>query len=247
MTILKSVPLCKEPNFTQALVNIQTPLGMSDKMARQTSDLEKLQINLLDFHYWLRMHFVYKERWNSKHKIPVRLTKEVREAYTLEGKHIATVVELCIQCHAQYSTPYGNGAEWFAKIELEAKNLELELILSIAEAKEKQVKNKQVMVDRNRRAFKYLDDYKNPVEPKKQPHLYRLIEVARKIAEANDKWCNKYWIPYKRTYRALLQDIERNSVWQQIYGKDGEVYVSVKGGGTKMLGCKNPTLETFAL
>ncbi len=239
MTILKSVPLCKEPNFTQAIVNVQTPLGLSPKLARETSDSQKFQIKLLDFHYWLRMHFVYKERWNSQHKIPVRLTKEVREAYTLDAKHTATILELCIQCHSQRSTPYLTGAEWFAQIELEAKNLELDLILSSAE-----LKGKQMMVDRNRLLVRELNgsDYENPIDSTIQPHLHKLIEIAQETAAVNDVWRKKFWSPFISTNRALLRDIERNSSWQQVYGSGNKVYVSTGQGR----GCKNLLSETVA-
>ncbi len=237
-TILKTVPPFGEVNFAEALVNIQTPLKMSPKMARETDDSQKFQIKLLDFHHWLRMHFVYKERWNSKHKIPVRLIKEVREAYILDAKHTVAVVELSIQCHSQEPTPYAHGAEWIARIEVEAKNLELDLILSNTEGK-----GKQAVVDRNRLLVKELSNYENPIDSTVQPHLHKLIEIAQETAQANDVWRRKFWSPFIKTNRALLRDIERNPAWQQVYGSGDGVYVSTGPG----LHCQNLLSQTIAM
>lgn len=240
MIVLKPVPAFREVNFAKALVNVQTPLEISSKMAREISNSHDFQIKLLDFHYWLRMHFVYRERWNSKHKIPVRLTKEVRNAYILDARHTVAVVELSIQCHSQEPTPYAHGAEWFARIEIEAKNLELDLILSNAEGK-----GKQAVIDRNRLLVKELSNYENPVNSAIQPHLHKLIEIAQETAEANDNdiWRKKYWTPFIRTNRALLRDIERNPVWQQVYGSGDGVYVSMGQGR----GCQNLLSQSIAL
>lgn len=183
------------------------------------------QVGLTEVHWIFGLHYVFKYKWDSKHKIPVKLKPTSQRAFRLWGEYLYTILELCVQCHASPSTQvsYHNAAKWFELVAWEMKTSDLNAALLAKKGLKKQ------SVDQGREALKALKEYKNPVDPKTHPHAFALVKSALDLAQ-KDVFYKKYWKPFTTAYAKLLRDIESNPTWQTVFEKDGSPYVQAGRG-----------------
>lgn len=185
---------------------------------------------LTEVHWILGLHYVFKCKWNSKHKIPVKLKPTSQKAFRLWGDYLYTILELCIQCHASPSTraSYTNAAEWFERVAWEMKNNDFNAPLSAKKGM------KRESIAQQRELLKALKRYENPLDPQIDHHSFALIESALNLAERSDIFYKKYWKPLLTAFTRLLEDMENNPDWQTVFENDGLPYVQM-GRGNRIL------------
>ncbi|HEY9781833.1 MAG TPA: hypothetical protein V6D09_17050, partial [Leptolyngbyaceae cyanobacterium] len=185
---------------------------------------------LTEVHWIFGLHYAFKRKWDSKHKIPIKLRPTVQKSFRLWGDYLYTILELCIQCHASpgIQVSYRNASEWFERVAWEMKTSDLKAALSAT----KGLKRREV--DQQRELLKVLKEYENPGNLQTHPHAFALVESARNLAQRSDVFCNRHWKPFITAGTNLLRDMERNSTWQTVFEKDGLPYVQA-GRGNRIL------------
>lgn len=216
-----------DKNWALAFKSIQHPFISADAAKNECS---KFQVGLTELHWDVGLHYVFKRKWDSRHKIPIRLRPTAQKSFRLWGDYLYTILELCIQCHAApgIQVSYHNAAEWFEGVAKEMKTSDLKASLSAI----KGLKQKEVAQQRD--LLKFLKEYENPGDILTHPHAFLLVESARNLAQRSDEFCDKYWKPFITACTKLLQDIESNPVWQTVFEKDGLPYVQA-GRGNRIL------------
>jgi hypothetical protein len=217
----------KDARWAEVFESIQHP---SVRVEVETNGCSKFQDTLTEVHWVFGLHYVFKLKWDSKHKIPVKLKPASQRAFKLWGEYLYAVLEMCVECHAATAAgvPYANAAEWFQKVALEMKTSDLKAIYFA----KKGLKRKTV--DQQRGLLKALKNYENPGDPKTHPHTFALVEAAITLAERSDVFRKKYWKPFTTAAAQLLENIEASSSWQTVFEKDGLPYVQA-GRGNRIL------------
>jgi hypothetical protein len=217
----------KDKDWAKVFEFIQHP---SIRVEAGTNKCSRFQDALTEVHWIFGLHYVFKLKWDSKHKIPVKLKPAAQRGFILWGDYLYAVLELCVQCHAFAftSVPYANAAEWFQKVALEMKTSDLKAIYFA----KKGLKRKSV--DQQRKLLKALKEYENPGDSITHPHAFALVEAAITLAERSDVFRKKYWNAFKTAYAKLLEDIESSSSWQTVFEKDGLPCVQA-GRGNRIL------------
>lgn len=216
-----------DKNWALAFKSIQHPFIPTDVTK---NEFQKFQVGLTEVHWDIGLHYVFKRKWDSKHKIPIRLKPTTQKSFRLWGDYLYTILELCIQCHASpgIQVSYRNAAEWFEGVAREMKTSDLKASLSAIKGL------KRNEVDQQRKLLKALKEYENPGNLLTHPHAFLLVESARNLAQRSDEFCNQYWKPFITACSKLLQDIESSSTWQTVFEKDGLPYVQA-GRGNRIL------------
>lgn len=137
---------------------------------------------LLEGDWAILMHYIYREKWNKKHKFPT-----MKEKSRLYAEHLIAILELCIQIHAIYpvSKFYDNAAQWFDLICWEFKNSSKEELQKSEGIKEKIKKYREILY--------FLKGFRKP--PESGIHFSRLVEAATEIHMENitPNLINSYW------------------------------------------------------
>src|SRR5919202_99770 len=216
MKFISHAPVPKDP-WSLIMIAMQEE---SDFLGdEQVAELQRRE----DFLWGILGHYLYKKRWNSKHKIPFRQTLIQRRAIDAYGDFWDTLIELTINCHgyaAPNSSKYRNAAEWISLIVQEKRFLKNSKIL------EGNIKKGKVKLAENLRAkAKLLEGNRNPENQNISPHIFRLYEDAlHLIRQDADIFCDKYWIPHIKALRSHVRELERNLTWTSIYIEDDKLF-----------------------
>jgi hypothetical protein len=195
---------------------------------------------IADAVWGVSLHWLYRKKWSSKHKVPGHRT--LKSAVEPFGEVLRALLELAIQTHAvgaPSSKRYTHACHWFrlAAPELRAicfsdRGSKTELVADLREI------------------LAALKDLQNPFLPWECPHLYGLIEAAISIAEKNDRYHNEYWRglkslkPKDGRSRGLIyalsgwaNALETNSVWSSVQITESGLFARVGSGrGTLKIG-----------
>ncbi len=166
------------------------------------------------------LHWVFKLKWYSKHKIPYnrRLVK-VCKPY---GELVFRCLELCIQCHAAYpvgSFPYGNASDWFEQLIREAQ---------LYAFSHNDSPGKVQRLKERRRQYDLLKEGKNPFSSKSLPHLHRLIAACLPLL-SSDRFDKDYWTPYLKAFSAWNTMFESKE-WTTYCEQEGKSYIRMGQG-----------------
>jgi hypothetical protein len=130
------------------------------------------------------LHWLYKKKWASKHRIPVSrdLAKDIEPI----GDLLLAALELAIQLHAvpnQYKAQYSDASEWFAAACPELRRV---ILPSLGQGK-------RADVAFMRGLKKELSEFQNPFPQDETPHLHGLIQAAIDLSQQSDHFYRVYW------------------------------------------------------
>jgi hypothetical protein len=226
MKPISHAPIPKEP-WSEIVLAMQEE---SILLSEQTAELQRRE----DFLWGILGHYLYKKRWDSKHKIPLRQTPIQREAIEAYGIFWNSLIELAIYCHA-YASPssrmYENASQWVSSIVRESRSLKNS---KIAEGTIKKG-GKRKFAELLRAKAKLLDEEINPEDRDTLPHTFRLYEDCLGLIENTDVFRKKYWTPHIRALKAHIRQLETNPVWVAQWVEDGKCYEQVGQGRHKNL------------
>lgn len=186
------------------------------------------QISHLEGFWMLVTHWVYKQKFNSQHKLPIRLQGDFRTGLEAWGNVVHQFLELAIQCHAlpsEENSKYKNAAEWFTGVVHELKGAQLRGIFKPGS------KSKKESVSKFRSMLKGLKEDINPFNPALEPHTFRLVECAIRIQCLSDNWRKNHWVPFLKAWSAFVTNLDRNPAWRMIERTDDGQFVAQKGRG----------------
>jgi hypothetical protein len=169
----------------------------------------------------------------------LRQSTDQRKAIEAYGNFWNTLIELCVNCHAnasQNSQKYNNASEWMALIVRERRSLKNS---KIAEGSIQ--KGKGVLVDLLRDKAKLLSEERNPEDERVTTHMFRLYEDCFTLIQS-DVFQKKYWVPHIRALRTHLRELESNPTWVSTWIEDGKCYEQSGKGRAKRL---VPSPESF--
>ena len=177
-------------------------------------------------------HYLYKKRWNSKHKMPIRQTAEQSIALKAYGDFWDTLIELSTQCHASgspHSHFYDNASQWMARIVQEKRSLKINKIEDGITRK-----GKVGLVELLRAKVKLLTEEQNPENQEITTHMFRLYEDSIHLSES-DVFKDKYWSPHLKALRAHIRQLEINPTWVSTWIEEGKCYEQSGKGRAKKL------------
>ncbi len=167
--------LPKKLNLSSSLAikSLQHPyLRISDDPAQD------LLLSTIEMFWVLSIHWLYKFKWNCRHKIPVRRKKDTSallDGTKAYGELLLSIFNLCEALHAigaPFSAEYSNAGQWFDRVAWEAKNSRFQPDFP---------RNKTEHAKGIRREIEQLNCYENPYDEGKDPHTWRLIQAALEV------------------------------------------------------------------
>lgn len=213
-----------DPLWSKALQIAQSPV-----IFPTTEEGIALRARLSQDNWQIVLHWVFKKKWNKKHKIPTsRVTAEGWEPF---AEILYRLLELAIQIHAVpgMRTPYVNAAEWFSCIVLEWKTLGLIEAVTLADTKHA---GKKSYLSEVRGDLKALRQRENPFQ--RNLHTGPLIDSAIALVSNSENFCEDYWKPLLTAFAAWGKTLDRNPDAKAIRQKDGSLTLqSGKGRGQK--------------
>jgi len=210
-TIYKPVPLEGIPSeHRSTIMALQAPL----LNFQPQDEALTIRLALTDAHWQIITHWVFKKKWNPKHRIPGR--REEREGWEPFAEIMFRLLELCIQCHALpgQASPYKNGWEWFQQIANEWKTGGMWDALNRDCGKQDHLL--EVKED-----LRTLKKEENPCDPKTEKHTHRLIETALHCLQPQSqmpKFRSEYWRPLTKAWELWikqLKDPESHAIRQE--------------------------------
>lgn len=151
------------------------------------------------------LHWVVKEKWCSKLKIPGG--RKTANSLKTTGNHLKQILELCIQLHpiSEDRYLYSDAANWFSLIIDEVKYAEVVAFVNRtnkgSEGESQIAKETCSNISGSLRG----SEPNNPFERESEPHIWRLIESALKLADTSDRFRKTYW----RDFLNSLAEINR--------------------------------------
>lgn len=141
--------------------------------------------------YWeeaLIIHWVIKQRFNSKHKIPA--PRKVQNYIKPIGVLYSNVFKACEGLHSFTTNEYRNAAHWFCYI-LREKGLE-GVNLGTKRKSLEGLRSGNAMISR----------YENPVAADTHPHTHRFFELLLSLSEQSDIFRHEVLVPIKKSRQA---------------------------------------------
>lgn len=234
---LVRVPTEKAPEpWPTVLKRIQNPLSITDLLLDEGTP-QQYQAILSQISYGWALHWVYKNQWDSRHKIPQwqRLKPETRKAIKLLGEMFCKLADLCIQTREIQalagSTPYNTGTQWFGLVALELRNEEFEQIRH----NDLSGKDDYVRLLRSRIGKMRKFDVENPFDLITQPHSYALVDAATPILGRSEPFRKGYWRPFLDAYRDHVVFSGSSSAWAWTFEQGNSIRTYGKGGAKPLL------------
>jgi len=187
------------------------------------------QISINENIYLIALHWLFKKKWRSNHKIPT--SRNVAKVVEPLGEFLFQLLNLCSECHLVAPSGYSNAAEMFQKAAQEMKQGDLAEILSCDQKGDGKKKYCRTTL----KEIKILKSNQNPYQVSKSPHTHRLIEIALQLANqgVNDLFVTKTWKPFLSAYSGLTRELDRNPDWGYIHRKAGKLFIKEgKGRGS---------------
>lgn len=236
-------PFLKLPQEYCPIVNPCLPLLPSQMLAQTPSDQLKQQwLESCAYRFYLAYSMAIHRRFPTKAmkaelaQIPRRFTEETRPL----SEYLGSILELCIECQA-IPTPFNHHyrfpSERFREVFAEMLQHEL------ADPDTPGGMTEEIRKMRHEiSCLKNLDDWSNPYNQRERPHLWRLMEDARRRAEEDDGFRSHVFLgrqrskkaakfkPFLETFRDWLTDLEQN--WATAWIEDGRIVQQVGRGKT---------------
>lgn len=153
----------------------------------------KLGSDRVDFNWCFISHWIYKVKWNPKHKVPGDIN--FTSLFEADGQFYASILNLCAQITLLNSSMH-NPQILFGNIIQEFRNAELKRISEIAH---ENIWTRRKLADIQRKNHRLLIDGINPYETNDFPYLSHVIEKSLQIVGSNkfptfteDYWVGKY-------------------------------------------------------
>ncbi|MGB3642554.1 MAG: hypothetical protein WBA39_33980 [Rivularia sp. (in: cyanobacteria)] len=207
-----------KPPWDDALDSVQQ---WHQNIACNEAQKQHLQIN--EIIYIIALHWLYRKKYQSKHKIPGKLKH--RKACEPLGDFLHQLLNLCSEVHTISPFDYMNAGEWFKQIVFEMRYGDVQAILS-----DEQEGGKTKYIDVVRGEISQLRSYKNPYDSSTSPHTYRLLESAIRIAERSDIFRKKHYSPLIKAYAAWARELRENPTFEY-WLVEGEKLVAKRGKG----------------
>jgi hypothetical protein len=217
-------PIPKEP-WNQIMLEMQKESTLLTEAATELQQREDLLWGILG-------HYLYKKRWDSKHKMPIRQTADQSEAIKAYGDFWDTLIELSTQCHAKgspCSKSYENASQWMASIVREKRSLKKNKIEDGITRK-----GKASLVELLRAKVKLLTEGQNPENEEITTHMFRLYKDSIRLSKS-DVFRKTYWNPHIKALRAHIRQLETNPTWVSIWIEDEKCYEQTGKGRAKKL------------
>lgn len=175
--------------------------------------------------YWVvATHWLYKKKWNSKHRIPYK--RDLVRLCEPMGNLLLSILNLTVELHAIHplGRHYANAAMWFDCVYWEMKNEGLADLLELTDCRGKD--------DRVRGIRRHLKSYKNggnPHDSEHEPHTWRLIQAALEVngSQSFPTFSKKIWNGVRKG--KTLGFIHAYSAWARALGEKEKPPVSPQG------------------
>ena len=227
--MITKIPIEKiSPPWDEAINSAQN----SSIILSISNDILREQISINEDIYIIALHWLFKKKWQSNHKIPAN--RNTAKAIEPLGEFLLQILNLCLECHLVAPSGYINAAEIFQKIVEEMKQGDLAEILGERQKGE----GKRAFCKKTLDEIKSLKSNKNPYQVSKSPHTHRLIEIALQLANqgANDLFVEKTWKPFLKAYSRWNRELDRNPDWGYIHTKADKLFIQAgKGRGSTRL------------
>jgi hypothetical protein len=192
--------------------------------------------------YWVvATHWVYKKKWNPKHRIPCK--RDIALLCEPMGNLLLSILNLTEALHSIHplGRHYDNAAMWFDCVCWEMKNEGLADLLGLTATE-----SKRDRVGGIRSQLSSYRDKKNPHDFDRDPHTWRLIQAAQEVSMSRifptiDK---KIWrgvrekgtpLGFLYAYSAWAIALE-SPKWTTMLLKQQGVFVrAYRGGGEQLL------------
>jgi hypothetical protein len=182
---LKGEKWLEDKDWATAFDSIQSPvvcLNSTDEAVEKASSITTT--------YWvLALHWVYKKKWNPKHKIPCK--RDAAKKLEPLGNLFLSILNLCEALHTiGYGQEYSNAGQWFTAVLLETKNEALANFLGLTNENSLDASIKSIRKD-----LSYYRNGHNPHDKNKNINTWRLIEAALKVTGSNKypQIANELW------------------------------------------------------
>ena len=211
-----------------------------------SEDEVRVRLMLLSGQFNAAMHWVYKKRWNPKHKIPGPRSL-VKSSEPL-GNFLLSRLNLCVEVHLlkhPLSRGYDSAADWFDGVATEFRDGLIKEYLGCTENK-----GKLSLIKSLRSELAILKAEENPYKP--DTKHWELIQACLEIIKSNiaPNFYDVFWrgkrgenFPpgFIYSFSAYIANIESPQMKELIF-KDGEFHLrSGRGSGLN----KYPLLRTF--
>jgi hypothetical protein len=175
-------------------------------------------------------HWLYKEKWNNKHKIPgwQRKPNDFRIGIVAYGNYLLQVLELCLQASIT-TNKYQSSGDRFCFLLLEMKHQRINDILN-------NVSRKTEILTRHKHILAKLRRYTNPYKSNTEYHHWLLFEFAIKAANKSELFNKDSWKPFLNAYKQWIDDMYKNSNWICVFEDSGKLaYHPKESKSTKYL------------
>ncbi len=240
-------PNNQDTAWALALIHCQEPLQIPIPYSIDEPTLEfkyKLQAQMENC-----LYLMIKEGWKIKVDFPKNLTSKYLKALAM---YFYNISELCLKLKdiSDYGYYYPSAAWWFSDIfrEVFQDNLDAYLEERFSPIRAKKTENREAAFN----LFWGLNDYiynlrhpknqhtpliRNPYFEECEPHIFRLIETAAHQAVISGEFEEKYWQPFMKAVKALVE-LKQQKDYQRIY-HDGDRNRYHLPGQKKATGSKN--------
>lgn len=183
--------------------------------------------HLIHSQFVVVVHWIYKKRWNPKHKIPANrvLVKNLEPLGDL-------YVSLLDLCNAVYELETILGFQcigyvlWFEKIILEIRHSELRVRLPNIE----NIKTKEEGYKEDYKVLEKIKNFKNPINKTTQPNYHNLLEKAFYLIKTK-RYENLEKNQWKNFINAYSNYLKSTKTYKYAGCTDGESYYFAKKRG----------------
>jgi hypothetical protein len=195
------------------------------------------------------LHWLYRKKWNSKHKVPGN--RKISSAVEPFGELLRALLEVAIQCHA-IGTPgskrYPHACDWFR---LAAPELRL---ICLGEAR-----SKTELVTDLRHFLAKLKDFQNPFPQNCFPNLSALVDDGISLAGQSNIFHNSYWRGLQKlkpndgrsrgfmfSFSKWITELQTNPTWKNVSVTSTDDVVAQMGRGREAMTLKISIARSFA-
>ena len=224
---LKGEKCLEDKDWITAFDSIQSSIVFLDS----TDEAVKKASSITDTHWVLALHWVYKKKWNPKHKMPCK--RDTAKKIEPLGNLFLSILNLCEALHTiGHGQEYRNAGLWFAAVLLETKNQDFADFLGLTNKNSLDASIKSI-----RKELSCYRDGCNPHDKNKDINTWRLIDGALKVAVSNKypQIANELWRGVRakenpgflHAYSAWAAALESKN-YQRMTLKNGKLVALVK-------------------
>lgn len=186
-----------------------------EEMFRNEDYTNAFQVLAPHFTYALGLHWLYKSKWSSTHKIPnwKEFPNETRQGVKFFGEFLKNLVELCIQMHPVITSGYENAGVLFKYLVWELK----------AEESECPEESQVAVIKKHQARIKQLRSLENPYPVSQFPHMHSFMALCIAVFEQHNQIKINYFLPFLKSYTAWVEDLRKNPKWVTHFVKDEKV------------------------